>query len=121
MASPRAADLGRMAGGTRLRPGGPVGRSGRQRCVGEARGCSLRLPGPPGLGSYNVGGRARRRPRGETVRMGHTLTAPSPGPQWVIRGTDTMLAPGTAPAGAIGDPTTPQKVLRGVLQAGDQA
>ena len=30
-----------------------------------------------------------------------------------------MLAPGAAPPGAVGDPTTPHKVLRGVLQPGD--
>ena len=33
-------------------------------------------------------------------------TAASPGPQWVIQGTDSMLAPGAAPPGAIGEPTT---------------
>ena len=32
-----------------------------------------------------------------------------------------MLAPGAAPPGAIGDPTTTHKVLGGVLQPGDQA
>ena len=48
-------------------------------------------------------------------------TAASPGQQWVIKGTDTMLAQGTALSGAIGDPTTPQKVLKGVLELGDQA
>ena len=32
-----------------------------------------------------------------------------------------MLAPGSAPPGAIGDPTTPHKFLRGVIQPGDQA
>ena len=47
--------------------------------------------------------------------------AASPGPQWVIRGTDTMPAPGAAPPGATGDPTTTHKVLRGVLQPRDQA
>ena len=31
-----------------------------------------------------------------------------------------MLAPGTAPTGAVGDPTTPQRVLRGVPQPGDK-
>ena len=45
-------------------------------------------------------------------------TATSPGPQWVIKGTDTMLAPAAVPPEAIGDPT---KVLRGVLQPGDKA
>ena len=47
-------------------------------------------------------------------------TARSPGPQWLVKGTDTMLAPGTAPPGAVGDPTTPHRVLRGVLQPGDK-
>ena len=47
-------------------------------------------------------------------------TAMSPGPQWLIKGTDTMLAPGTAPSGAVGDPTTPHRVLRGNLQPGDK-
>ena len=46
--------------------------------------------------------------------------ATSPGPQWLIKGTDTMLAPGVAPPGAVGDPTTPHRVLRGALQAGDK-
>ena len=32
-----------------------------------------------------------------------------------------MLAPGTAPPGAVGEPTTPHSVLGGVLQPGDQA
>ena len=45
-------------------------------------------------------------------------TATSPGPQWLVKGTDTMLAPGAAPPGAVGDPTTQQRVLRGVLQPG---
>ena len=47
-------------------------------------------------------------------------TATSPGPQWLVKGTDTMLAPGTAPPGAVGDPTTQRRVLRGVLQPGDK-
>ena len=47
-------------------------------------------------------------------------TATSPGPQWLVQGTDTMLAPGTAQPGAVGDPTTPHRVLRGVLQTGDK-
>ena len=46
--------------------------------------------------------------------------AASSGPQWVIRGTNTMLAPGAASPGAIGDPITPHKVLRGVLEPEDQ-
>ena len=45
-------------------------------------------------------------------------TATSPGPQWLVKGTHTMLDPGAAPPGAVGDPTTPHKVLRGVLQPG---
>ena len=47
-------------------------------------------------------------------------TAMSPGPQWLVKGTDTMLAPGAAPPGAVGDPMTPHRVLRGVLQPGDK-
>ena len=47
-------------------------------------------------------------------------TATSPGPQWLVKGTDTMLAPGTAPPGAVGDPTTHHRVLRGVPQPGDK-
>ena len=31
-----------------------------------------------------------------------------------------MFAPGAAPPGAVGDPTTPHRVLRGVLQPGDK-
>ena len=31
-----------------------------------------------------------------------------------------MLAPGAAPPGAVGDPTTPHKVFRGVVQPGDK-
>ena len=31
-----------------------------------------------------------------------------------------MLAPGTAPPGAVGDPITPHRVLRGILQLGDK-
>ena len=47
-------------------------------------------------------------------------TATSPGPQWLVKGTYSMLAPGTAPPGTVGDPTTQQTVLRGVLQPGDK-
>ena len=47
-------------------------------------------------------------------------TATSLGPQWLVKGTDTMLAPGAAPPGTVGDPTTPHRVLRGVLQPGDR-
>ena len=36
------------------------------------------------------------------------------------KGTDTMFAPGTALPGAVGDPTTQHRVLRGVLQPGDK-
>ena len=46
-------------------------------------------------------------------------TATPPGPQWLIQGTDTSFAPETAPPGAVGDPTTQHRVLRGVLQPGD--
>ena len=46
-------------------------------------------------------------------------TATSPGPQWLVRGTDTMLAPETAPPWTIGDPTSRHRLLRGVLQPGD--
>ena len=45
---------GRVDGGVRPRPCGPVGRSGWQRWAGEARGCGLRFPGLVGLGSCNV-------------------------------------------------------------------
>ena len=51
---------------------------------------------------------------------GRALLLTSPGPEWVIKGTNTMLAPGGAPPGAIGAPTTQHKVLRGVLQPGDK-
>ena len=47
-------------------------------------------------------------------------TATSTGPQWLIQGTDTMFAPETAPPGAVGDPTTQHRVLRGILQPGDK-
>ena len=47
-------------------------------------------------------------------------TAMSPGPQWLIQGTDTMFAAETAPPGAVGDPTTQHRVLSGVLQPGDK-
>ena len=47
-------------------------------------------------------------------------TATSPDPQWLVKGTDTMFAPGTAPPGAVGDPTTQHRVLRGFLQHGDK-
>ena len=46
--------------------------------------------------------------------------ATSPVPQWVIRGTDTMFAQEDAPPGAIGDPTSPHKVLTGVLHPGNK-
>ena len=45
--------------------------------------------------------------------------ATSHGPQWIIQGTDTMFAPETAPPGAVGDPTTQHRILRGLLQPGD--
>ena len=47
-------------------------------------------------------------------------TATSPGPQWFVKGTDTMLAPGAAPPAVVGDPTTQDSDLRGVLQPGDK-
>ena len=47
-------------------------------------------------------------------------TATSPAPQWLVKATDTPLTPGTIPPGAVGDPTTPYRVLRGVLQPGDK-
>ena len=47
-------------------------------------------------------------------------TATSPGPQWLVKGTDTMLALGAAPPGAVGDPTTPHRVLRGGFQPGNK-
>ena len=47
-------------------------------------------------------------------------TATSPGSQWLVKGTDTMLAPGTAPPGAVGDPTTQHRVFRGVPQPRDK-
>ena len=47
-------------------------------------------------------------------------TATSPLPQWLVKGTDTMLAPGAAPPGAVGDPGTQHRVLRNVLQPGDK-
>ena len=47
------------------------------------------------------------------LERGHSYvvaaTATSPGPQWLVKGTDSMLAPGAAPPGAVGDPTTPSK------------
>ena len=46
-------------------------------------------------------------------------TATSPGPQLLVKGTDTMLAPEAAPPGAVGYPITQQRVLRGILQPGD--
>ena len=45
-------------------------------------------------------------------------TATSSSPQWLVKGTDTMLAPGAAPPGAVGDPTTQHRVLRGVASQG---
>ena len=46
--------LGAGAGWARPLPGGPAGRSSRQRWAGEARGCVLRLLGTAGLGSCNA-------------------------------------------------------------------
>ena len=53
-ASPRAAVWRRVAGGARLQPGGPVGRSDWQRWAAEARGCGVRLPDLAWLGSCYV-------------------------------------------------------------------
>ena len=47
--------------------------------------------------------------------------AASPGPQWVIRETNTMLVPGTTPPRAVEEPSTPHSVLSGILQPGGQA
>ena len=47
-------------------------------------------------------------------------TATLPGPQRLVKGTDTMLAPGAAPPGAVGDPNTQHRVLRGVPQPGNK-
>ena len=47
-------------------------------------------------------------------------TATCPGPQWLIKGKETMLGPGTSPPGAVGDPNTPHRVLTGVLQPRDK-
>ena len=47
-------------------------------------------------------------------------TATSPGPQYPVKGTHTMLATGTSPPGAVRDPTTPHRVLRGVFQPGER-
>ena len=70
-ACPWAVGWWRVAGGGRPLFGGPVGRSGRQRCVGQAWGCSLCLLVSAWLGSCNAGRRARQRPQGETVRVGY--------------------------------------------------
>ena len=43
-----------------------------------------------------------------------------PRPAMARQKADTMLAPGAAPPGAVGDPTTPHRVLRGVLKPGDK-
>ena len=58
------------------------------------------------------------------LKRGHyyvvAATATSSGPQWLFKGTDTMLARQAAPPGAIRDPTNPHRVLAGVLQPGDK-
>ena len=46
-------------------------------------------------------------------------TSPQQNGPWVLRGPDTMPAPGSTPPGAVWEPTTPNKVLRGVLHTGD--
>ena len=51
------------------------------------------------------------------LRSGRYIYVPRPA---MARQRDRHHAfPGTAPPGAIGDPTTPHRVLRGVLQPGD--
>ena len=47
-------------------------------------------------------------------------TATSPGPQWLVKGTDIMLVPGAAQPGAVEDPTDLHRVIRGVVQPGDK-
>ena len=42
-------------------------------------------------------------------------------PTWLVKGTDTMLAPRATPPGAVGDPITLHRVLRGVLQPGNKS
>ena len=58
------------------------------------------------------------------VECGHcyvvAATATSPGSQWLVKGTDTMLAPGAALPWAVGGPTTPSRVLRGVIKPRDK-
>ena len=58
------------------------------------------------------------------LELGHyyvvAATATSPGPQLLVKGSDTVLTPGAAPPGSVGDPTTPHKVLRGVFGARSQ-
>ena len=58
------------------------------------------------------------------LQSGHyyvvAATTTSPGQQWLVKGTDTMLAPRAAPSGAVGNHTTPHKDLRGVVQPGDK-
>ena len=54
--------------------------------------------------------------RGDFYVMGATAT--SSGPQWLLKGTNTMLAPGVALPGAVGDLITPHRVFRGVPKAG---
>ena len=56
--------------------------------------------------------------RGQYYLIAATIT--SPGLQWLVIGTDTMLAPETAPPGAVGYPTTRHRVLRFLLQPGDK-
>ena len=58
------------------------------------------------------------------LERGHNYVvsaAASDGPQWVIKGTNTMLAARTTPPRVRGEPATLHRVLRGVLQPGDQA
>ena len=68
---------------------------------------------PPPAGGLGYSPRARA-----LLRSGRYNNVPSP--QWLVKGTYTMLAPGAAPPGAIGDPTTTHRVLRGILQPKDK-
>ena len=43
----------------------------------------------------------------------------SPGPKWVLRGTDSILAPGTTPSEGVGETTIQHRVFRGIVHPGD--
>ena len=63
-------------------------------------------------------------PRARALLRSVRVRIPRPTSKWpisLLRGTDTMLAPGTTPRRAVREHTTPQRVLRGVLQPGDPA